>query len=85
MEISSYSKIQRVNTGLKKKDKIIPLPNFPIELLLRSVSDASLWFDVSRIDSLDCLNVHLQSMLILHISIVQSTVSSHLLVGIAII
>lgn len=42
MEISSYSKIQRVNTGLKKKDKIIPLPNFPIELLLRSVSDASL-------------------------------------------
>lgn len=85
MEISSYSKIQRVNTGLKKKDKIIPLPNFPIELLLRSVSDASLWFDVSRIDSLDCLNVHLQSMFILHISIVQSTVSSHLLVGIAII
>lgn len=42
MAISSYSKIQRVNTGLKKKDKIIPLPNFPIELLLRSVSDASL-------------------------------------------
>lgn len=42
MEISSYSKIQRVNTGLKNKDKIIPLPNFPIELLLRSVSDASL-------------------------------------------
>lgn len=34
--------LQRVNTGLKKKDKIIPLPNFPIELLLRSVSDASL-------------------------------------------
>lgn len=85
MEISSYSKIQRVNTGLKKKDKIIPMPNFPIELLLRSVSDASLWFDVSRIDSLDCLNVHLQSMFILYISIVQSTVSSHLLVGIAII
>lgn len=62
MEISSYSKIQRVNTGLKKKDIIIRFPNFPIELLLRSVSDASLWFGEGRIDSLDCLNIHLQSM-----------------------
>lgn len=65
MEISSYSKIQRVNTGLKKKDKIIPLPNFPIELLLRSVSDASLWFDVSRIDSLDCLDSTVHSIVTL--------------------